>query len=217
LTRISSGLVIAGAYADKLRRVMFAMAKGKASPKEIVRATGVLNSTLFEVFREVGVDKGDVVRITIEFEIVNGTIEWKWDALEIQHYRPVPETQEKAKEILKKILEKAKAPPPLELKVEFHTSRDTEDVYVVKVKVDEKYSISGVVGVEFIGKVGKARAIVISPEGRALSHTFEVKYDPNPYKVASDIESILTKAYREGEMKEIEKEEAKKILQELLG
>lgn len=217
MTRISSGLIIAGAYADKLRRVMFATAKEKADPKEIVRATGVLNSTLFEVFREVGIDKGDVVRITIEFEIVNGTIEWKWDTLEIQHYKLVPETQEKAKEVLKRILEKAKAPPPIELKVEFHTARDTEEVYVVKMRVGKEYTVSGVVGVEFIGETGRARAIIITPEGKALSYTFSVNYDPNPHKVASDIEGILSKAYGEKAMREIDKEEAKKILQELLS
>ena len=58
---------------------------------------------------------------------------------------------------------------------------------------------------------------IITPEGKALSYTFSVSYNPNPHKVASDIEEILSKAYGEKAMREIDKEEAKKILQELLS
>ena len=84
MPRLSSGLIIAGAYANKIRRVMFAMEKGLDS-KEIARAVGELNATLFHLVRDLGIDKGDIVRITIEYRVEEGRIVWDWDTLEIQH------------------------------------------------------------------------------------------------------------------------------------
>ncbi|ASJ09329.1 hypothetical protein A3L11_08845 [Thermococcus siculi] len=85
--RLSTGFVRASGYAHKVRRVLFAVTRGKVEPKEVVRAAGELNQRIFEKLRELGVEKSDVVRITVPFSIKEGTIEWDYDGLEIEVYR----------------------------------------------------------------------------------------------------------------------------------
>ncbi len=96
---LRTGLVIAGAYADKVRRVLFAQLKDKAkegalSNQEIARAAGELNRLLFDILvNKLGVDKGDVVRITIDYELEGGEIRWKTETLQIQAWRRIPDDQ----------------------------------------------------------------------------------------------------------------------------
>ncbi len=85
--RLSTGFVRASGYAYKVRRVLFALTRGKVDPKEVVRAAGELNQYLFERLQEMGVEKSDVVRITVPFEIENGSIKWDYDGLEIEVYK----------------------------------------------------------------------------------------------------------------------------------
>jgi len=64
MPRLSTGYVIAGAYADKVRRVLFAQAKPLGVPSgSVVNASKDLNTKLLRVLQECGIDKGDVVRI----------------------------------------------------------------------------------------------------------------------------------------------------------
>ncbi|MHA1709713.1 MAG: single- stranded DNA-binding family protein [Candidatus Baldrarchaeia archaeon] len=82
---MSTGFVRAAGYADKVRRVLFATAKG-VEPQEIVRASAEFNMKVFEILQEKKVDKSDVVRIRCDYEIKDGKIEWKWDTLELEVY-----------------------------------------------------------------------------------------------------------------------------------
>jgi hypothetical protein len=72
---LSSGLVIAGAYADKIRRTLFAqlrdyVKKDKEWGQKIAYAAAQLNRLLYTVLVEqLKVDKGDVVRIRIEYDV----------------------------------------------------------------------------------------------------------------------------------------------------
>jgi len=90
---LSSGYVIAGAYADKLRRTMFAqlreeVKKGSVTSQEIARAVGELNSTLYRILVDrFKVDKGDVVRIKIDYRIEDGKIVWDPSKLVIEVFR----------------------------------------------------------------------------------------------------------------------------------
>jgi len=90
---LSSGYVIAGAYADKLRRTMFAqlrdeVKRGSISSQEIARAVGELNSTLYRILVDrFKVDKGDVVRIKIDYRIEDGKIVWDPSKLVIEVFR----------------------------------------------------------------------------------------------------------------------------------
>ncbi|WP_209475411.1 single- stranded DNA-binding family protein [Thermococcus stetteri] len=85
--KLSTGYVRASGYAHKVRRVLFALVKGKVDPKEVVRAAGELNSRIFEEFQKLGVEKEDVVRINVEFSIQDGSIVWDYDTLSIEVYK----------------------------------------------------------------------------------------------------------------------------------
>ena len=115
MPQLSTGFVIAGAYADKLRRVLFAqlrdrIKKGEIDNKTVAMRAGELNRLLFDVIvNKLKLDKGDVVRIRVEYDIVDGDIKWRLDTLRIEAFRRIPddeiakavkETVEKAEEVL---------------------------------------------------------------------------------------------------------------------
>jgi len=129
---LSSGLVIAGAYADKVRRTLFAqlrdlMRQDKEFAREIARAAGELNAVLYRILvEEVKVEKGDVVRIRVNYRIDPGSkrIIWDYNTLSIEAFKRIPD--EKVLEIvndvvrnkLPKILEEfSRAPRAVEEKV----------------------------------------------------------------------------------------------------
>ncbi|WP_048147904.1 single- stranded DNA-binding family protein [Palaeococcus ferrophilus] len=105
--RLSTGFVRASGYARKVRRVLFAIAGGKVPPQEIVRAAGELNRFIFERFQEMGVEKGDVVRISVPFAISEGGIRWDYDGLKIEVYRKSEE--EKLAKAMEEVEEREKA------------------------------------------------------------------------------------------------------------
>jgi hypothetical protein len=98
---LSSGLVIAGAYADKIRRTLFAqlrdyLKKDKEWGQKIAYAAAQLNRLVYTVLVEqLKVDKGDVVRVRIEYDIDESgkNINWKWDTLVIEAFKRVPKDQ----------------------------------------------------------------------------------------------------------------------------
>jgi hypothetical protein len=102
---LSSGYVIAGGYADKLRRTMFAqlreeIKKGSVTSQEIARAVGELNSTLYRILVDrFKVDKGDVVRIRIDYGVENGKIVWDPSKLLIEVFRRDQQVENAMKEI----------------------------------------------------------------------------------------------------------------------
>ncbi|MCX8195856.1 MAG: DUF2258 domain-containing protein [Acidilobaceae archaeon] len=109
MVQLRSGVVIAGGYANKVRRTLFAqissMAKKGEIPqvpaKEVAEKAKELNTLLYELLvNELKVDKGDVVRISIEYEIKDGTISWKWETLDIEVWRRVD-----SKEVAEKLME----------------------------------------------------------------------------------------------------------------
>ncbi|AJC72518.1 hypothetical protein X802_10415 [Thermococcus guaymasensis DSM 11113] len=85
--KLSTGYVRASGYAHKVRRVLFALTRGKVDPKEVIRAAGELNQRIFERLLELKVDKADVVRITVPFEIEDGRIVWDYGNLKIEVYK----------------------------------------------------------------------------------------------------------------------------------
>ncbi|ASJ13951.1 single- stranded DNA-binding family protein [Thermococcus radiotolerans] len=105
--RLSTGFVRASGYAYKVRRVLFALTRKKVDPREVVRAAGELNQKIFEKLQELGVEKSDVVRITVPFSIEDGTIKWDYEGLNIEVYRKNEE--EKLAMAMEEIEEREKA------------------------------------------------------------------------------------------------------------
>ncbi|WP_173866244.1 single- stranded DNA-binding family protein [Thermococcus henrietii] len=110
--KLSTGYVRASGYAHKVRRVLFALARKKVEPKEIIRASAELNQKIFEEFQRLNVSKEDVVRITVEFKIKDGSIVWDYDSLRIEVYRKgeeeklakaMEEVEERERELEEKI------------------------------------------------------------------------------------------------------------------
>ena len=93
---LRTGLVIAAGYADKVRRVLFAQLRdkirqGELSNSDVAAAAGSLNRFLFEVLvNRLKVDKLDVVRIQVDYEVEDGRVEFKLDTLRIEVWRRVP-------------------------------------------------------------------------------------------------------------------------------
>ena len=100
---LSTGLVIAGAFADKLRRVLFAALSDKLPRDEIVRAASELNQLLYRVIvEELGLGKGDAVRIRVHYAVENGRVRWLTDTLRIEAWRRVPD--EEVAEAVRRVL-----------------------------------------------------------------------------------------------------------------
>ncbi|RLF12917.1 MAG: DUF2258 domain-containing protein [Thermoprotei archaeon] len=98
MPRLSSGLVIAGAYADKVRRTLFAQVRDlirqdKEWARRAALAVAQLNRVLFALFVErLKVDKGDVVRVRIDYDVdeERRSFTWDWGTLQIEVFRRVP-------------------------------------------------------------------------------------------------------------------------------
>jgi len=94
---LRSGYVIAGAYADKIRRTLFAQTRdlvksGELTAQEVARAAGELNRVLYEILvNKLKTDKGDVVRISVEYNVEEGRIVWDYDTLTLQVWRRIPD------------------------------------------------------------------------------------------------------------------------------
>jgi len=99
MPQLSTGFVIAGAYADKLRRVLFAqlrdeIKKGNIENRQVAYRAGELNRLLFEILvNKLKLDKGDVVRIRVEYDVKDGDIVWKLDTLRVEAFRRIPDEE----------------------------------------------------------------------------------------------------------------------------
>lgn len=105
---LSTGLVIAGAYADKLRRTLFAqlsnqIKEGRIESSEVARAAAEINQLIYNILVDaLKIDKGDVVRIRIDYEVSDGKISWKKDTLNLEIFKRVDE--EKIKQTIQEII-----------------------------------------------------------------------------------------------------------------
>jgi len=167
MPELRSGLVFAAGYADKLRRTIFAqlreqVKKDKELAKQVALYVGRLNRALYTLLvEELKVDKFDVVRITISYELdeVNKAIVWKWDTLKVEIYKRIPpETYEEA---LKKFV--ARAPTLAVEVVKYNVSKIGETFdgdLIYSIKIDEKeVGVVEVLPVEDIVVLKKAAVI----------------------------------------------------------
>ncbi len=168
---LRSGLVIAGGYADKVRRVLFAQMKdkiksGEVDAREVARAAGELNRLLFEILvNRLGVDKGDVVRIIVDYDFEDGTIKWNLDTLQVQVWRRVPdeEVAEKVKSVAESAEEILEVSPQFELEKLGET--DTGDI-VYKILLDGE-EVGAILATPLNGQA-VVRAAFLSPTPKVL-------------------------------------------------
>lgn len=146
MPRVSTGLVLAAAYADKLRKTMFAQLRDyiradKEFAGKVAYYVGTLNRALFTLLvEELKVDKLDAVRIMIEYDVdeANKAIIWKWDTLRVEVYKRIP--PESYEEVLKKFVARA---PELSIRaVKYSVAKiaetfDGDLVYTIKINEKE--------------------------------------------------------------------------------
>ncbi len=93
MPHLSTGTVVAAGYANKVRRVLFAITKG-LDPKEVARAAAELNQRVWQIIQEKQIDKDEVIRVSCDFDVQDGKIVWNYDTLKVQRYLPEYEVQE---------------------------------------------------------------------------------------------------------------------------
>jgi Uncharacterized protein conserved in archaea len=109
---LNTGGIIAGAYADKVRRTLFALTKeavsqGLIKQEDVAYASAILNQLLYKILvEELKCDKGDMVRIVIDYEIKDGKIVWDYDKLKIEWF--VRQDQGRIDEAVRKKVEEFK-------------------------------------------------------------------------------------------------------------
>lgn len=104
---LRTGTVIAGAYADRVRRVLYAQLSQKIKAKqidnkEVARAAGELNQILYDAFvKNLALSKGDLVWIEVPYVVSEGKITWDYSGLKVRAFREIGE------EVVEKAIEKA--------------------------------------------------------------------------------------------------------------
>jgi len=167
---LRSGLVIAGAYADKLRRTAFAQLKsaikeGTIKANEVAYYVAQLNKVLYRILvEELKIDKGDVVRITIDYDLEPGKIVWKFDTLKIEAFRRIPDTQ--VEEIVKRTVSEAESIMAAAVEYSIEKLGETEDgdiIYILKLGDREVGAFEVVMVDNEMAYIKKGAAIEPSP------------------------------------------------------
>ncbi len=211
---LRSGLVIAGGYADKVRRVLFAQLKdkiknGEIDAKKVAQAAGEFNRLLFEILvTSLQVDKGDVVRISVDYEIEDGEIKWLLDTLAVQVWKRVPdeEVESKLKTVLSRAEEVLEEEPSYQLERLGET--DTGDIIFKLVYQDQD---AGAIMITPINGQAIVRASVLVPAPKVIKKKIvEVSDDIDSY-LKDNLSQLLSDA------DDVEKRIAERIYREILA
>lgn len=158
-----TGLVKTTGYAVKVRRILFAQLKeaikrGEINSQQVAYRAGRLNEVLYKVLIELlGLERNDVVRVSIGYTVVNGDIEFQWGTLSIEVYKYNEEISKRATSEAKEIIEKGLVEYDFELEkiktigtTEFYNVKlNGEKVGVVSVvDVGNRLAISGAITIK---------------------------------------------------------------------
>jgi len=196
-----------GAYADKLRRTLFAQLKEhiknkEIDPQDVAKASAELNKLLYEILvNKLKLDKGDVVRIMIEYELVDNQINWKLETLKVEVFKRVPEEQ------IKPVIDDA-----------ISRIEELEEVEEAKFEI-EKAGETDLGDIIYFVKVGGefAGALILTPlndEGLvrgAIMKPNPIAIDKTKIEMSEDLEQALTELV-EQKGREIDEETAEKIV-----
>ncbi len=206
---LSSGYIIVGAYADKIRRTLFAqlrdrIKKGEIDSKTVAKAAADLNKLLYEILvNRLKLDKGDVVRIRVEYGVEDGEIKWNLESLRVEAFRRIPD--EEVEKVVKESIGRIEELEYEEERFEVVKLGDTDlgdSVYEVRF------------GGESVG------ALVVTPlNGEAIVRGAISK--PNPVvidrikiEVGENLEESLVNLI-EQRGKEVDEETAERIIEEI--
>ncbi len=234
MPELSTGLVIAGAYADKVRRTLFAQLKdsikaGTLSAQDVARGAAELNRLLFEILvNKLGLDKGDVVRVRIAYDVQGSSIVWHLNTLRVEAFRRIPDEDVEAK--VREALEAqkapgeaaeapaetsaAEAPSPSSLVASAELLGRTVDgglLYTLKSGSGENV---GLALVEDRAGAAVVDAVIVPGEGsplRVYSKTDE------PLEAFEDRPELVVEAVRTGRPAELDKETAQNLLKERMS
>jgi hypothetical protein len=206
---LSTGFIIAGAYADKVRKTLFAqlrdhLKRGEVSAQEIARAAAELNRALYHILVErLKSEKGDVVRAKIEYEVESGKVVWKYDTLQLEVFKRVPDEEvqrivrETASEI-SKLLERAIA-----YSVEKATVTSYGD-YLFRIKIDDKV-VGALTVTTMDNEVAIIRGAVLEPTPVIIDKSKVPLDGKSVEEVVSSNLANLVKSGRNVELAEAEK------------
>ncbi|MEB3859784.1 MAG: DUF2258 domain-containing protein [Desulfurococcales archaeon] len=212
MATLRSGLVIAGGYADKIRRALFAQLRdrvksGELSNSEVARAAGELNRFLFELLvNKLNVDKGDVVRVSIDYDVEESTIKWDYRTLQVQVWRRVPD--EEVARVLEESVERAGEILAEEIRFEAVKlgDTDTEDI-VYEIRYGGK-PVGALLVTPLDGEI-IVRGAVAEPTPLHLKRTrIEGVDDPDDY-IRENISAIMQRA------ENVERREAERVVREI--
>ena len=116
---LNTGLIISGGYADKVRKTLFAQLRsavgsGSISSQEVARAVAELNQALYGILVDkLKAERGDVVRVRVDYEVAEGRVQWLWNTLRIELFRRVPD-KEVARQVAEALAEAEKAAKAVE-------------------------------------------------------------------------------------------------------
>ncbi len=206
---LSSGYIIVGAYADKIRRTLFAqlrdrIKKGEIDSKTVAKAAADLNKLLYEILvNRLKLDKGDVVRIRVEYGVEDGEIKWNLESLRVEAFRRIPD--EEVEKVVKESIGRIEELEYEEERFEVVKVGDTDlgdSVYEVKF------------GEESVG------ALVVTPlNGEvivrgAISKPNPVVIEKIKIEVGENLEESLVNLI-EQRGKEVDEETAERIIEEI--
>ena len=206
---LSTGFIIAGAYADKVRKTLFAqlrdhMKRGEVSAQEVARAAAELNRVLYHILVErLKSNKGDVVRAKIEYDVESGRVVWNYDTLQLEVFKRVPdeEVQKVVRETtseISKLLERAIA-----YSVEKAAITSYGD-YLFRVKIDDK--VVGALTVTTLdNEVAIIRGAVLEPIPIIIDKSKVPLDGKSVEEVVSSSLATLIKSARNVELVEVER------------
>lgn len=211
---LRTGLVLAGGYADKVRRVLFAqlrdsIKKGELSNSDVARAAAELNRLLFEILvNRLMIDKGDVVRIAIEYDVEPPNIVWRLDTLQIQAWKRIPdeEIEPKVKESLAKAEEYMRG----EIAIEARKLGETDTGDIVYELLYNNIRVGALLVTPLDGSA-VVRGAITDPTPMVLKRTtVEVEGDLDEY-IERHVSELISNA------RNAEKREAQKVVREILA
>ena len=208
--KLSSGYIIVGAYADKIRRTLFAqlrdhIKKKEIDPKMVAKASGELNKLLYEILvNKLKLDKGDVVRVMVEYELDNGEVVWNLDTLRIEAFKRMPE--EEIKPVIEDAISRMEELEEIEeMKFEIEKAGETDlgdTVYLVKVEGE----LAGALILTPLNGEGLVRGALIKPNPVLIE---KMKID-----TGEDLKQVLVEVV-ERKGREIDEGTAEKIVNEI--